>query len=87
MAFDARSAYQFSISEDRDVAPFFAGRDHEIGKFRNALEGARNRRASVFLGLGFRRGVLSVAPDGTYDVAIPSMGDWLQAKIASRPIG
>lgn len=48
MTFDAHSAYQFSVSEDRDVAPFFAGRGHEIQKFGNALEGARNRRTTVF---------------------------------------
>ena len=36
-----------------------------------------------FAALLIQRGVLSVAPDGRYDVAIPSMGDWLQARIAS----
>ncbi len=49
MAFDIQRAHAFSVSDDRDTALFFAGRDHEIQKFRDALDRmAPERRATVF---------------------------------------
>ena len=37
MSFDAEAAYRYSISDDRDTAPFFAGRAGEIRHFDEAL--------------------------------------------------
>ena len=49
MGFDEQAAYRFSVSDDRDIAPFFAGRRREIRKFDDALDGLTpDRRATVF---------------------------------------
>ncbi|MDE0420545.1 MAG: hypothetical protein OXK76_06610 [Gammaproteobacteria bacterium] len=45
--FDKQAALDFSTMEDRDLAPFFAGRDDEIRRFDEALRNAK-RGASVF---------------------------------------
>lgn len=49
MPFDAEAARLYSISDDRDEAPFFAGRDEEIWRFRDALAITdRKESATVF---------------------------------------
>lgn len=53
MTFDSERAHDFVAIRDRDLAPFFAGRDDEIAQFDLALKeaevlSARNLNAAVF---------------------------------------
>ena len=54
MAFDRQQAYELSIHRDRDVAPFFAGRDKEIRRFDDALREARTSRGNQAVFCGYQ---------------------------------
>ena len=49
MSFDADLAQRITTSSDRDIAPYFAGREVEIAAFRAAVDEAKGgRKATVF---------------------------------------
>ena len=47
MPFDAKLAHRVTL-DDRDIAPFFAGRKAEIGSFEDALEASKLKEQAVF---------------------------------------